>query len=175
MIERGKAKTMERKPIRQRPHRLPREDYCGEVTVVFTICVTENQPLFHEGEVVKNFIDILGKATEKHACQVIIYCFMPDHIHLILQGLSPNADAWKAVVNFKQQSGYWLHQNRNQFHWQKGFFDHVIRRSEDLESQIRYIAQNPIRSGLAHNWGEYPHTGSLGIDLEVVMNGLSEM
>jgi putative transposase len=136
---------MERKSIRQRPHRLPREDYCGEVTVAFTICVSENPSLFNEEEVVKTFIDILRKVVENNDSQVIIYCFMPDHVHLILQGLSPNADVWKAVVDFKQHSGYWLRRNRNQFPWQKSFFDHVIRKSEDLVAQVRYIAQNPVR------------------------------
>ena len=87
MIDRGKTKAMERKPIRQRPHRLPLEDYSGEVTAAFTICVSENHPLFYEKEVVKTFIDILRKAVDNHDCQVIIYCFMPDHVHLILRGL----------------------------------------------------------------------------------------
>ena len=166
---------MVKKLIRQRPHRLPHEDYSGEITIVFTICVSESQPLFHEHEVVKTFIDILCKETDKHDCQVIVYCFMPDHVHLILRGLSPKADLWKVVVDFKQRSGYWLRQNRNQFRWQKGFFDHIIRKSDDLGSQIRYIAQNPVRKGLVKNWDEHPHTGSLGIDLEAVMNGVIEM
>jgi putative transposase len=175
MIDRGRAEAMGKKPIRQRPHRLSREDYYGEITAVFTICVSESQPLFHEHEVVKTFVDILRETTDKHDCWVIIYCFMPDHVHLILQGLSPKSDLWKAVVDFKQRSGYWLRQHRNQFHWQKGFFDHVIRKNDDLGSQIRYIAQNPVRKGLVKSWVEYPHTGSLGVDLELVINGLSEM
>jgi putative transposase len=162
---------MERKPFRQRPHRLPREDYRGEVTVAFTICVSENQPLFHQGEVVKTFIDILQITTDKHDCQVVIYCFMPDHVHLILRGMSPTADTWRAMVNFKQHSGDWLSQNCNQLSWQKGFFDHIIRKSEDLASQIRYFAENPIRKSLVQSWDDYPYTGSFGIDLEAVLNG----
>jgi putative transposase len=166
---------MERKPTRQRPHRLPREDYCGEVTAAFTICASKLHPLFHDDEVVKTFIDILRKAVDSHDCQVIIYCFMPDHVHLILQGLSPYADVWKAVVNFKQRSGHWLRRNQNQFHWQKGFFDHVIRMREELNAQVRYISQNLVRKGIVKHWDEYPYTGSLGINLETVINGLIEM
>ncbi len=166
---------MERKPIRQRPHRLPLESYRGEVTIAFTICVSKNNPLFLEDHVVKMFKDILRKAVNKHDCQVIIYCFMPDHLHIILQGLSPNADVWKAIVDFKQRSGYWLRRNKNKFSWQKGFFDHVIRKREDLGAQIRYIAQNPIRKGIVKHWDEYPYTGSLGIDLHEVINSLVEM
>ena len=96
---------------------------------------------------------------------------MPDYLHLILRGSSPIADTWRAMVNFKQRSGYWLSQNRSQFRWQRGFFDHIIRKSEDLVSQIRYVAENPIRKNLVQNCYDFPYTGSFGIDLKSVING----
>jgi len=94
---------------------------------------------------------------------------MPDHMHVVLHGRSDAADAWQAMVDFKQKTGFWFARHRPLTAWQKDFYDHVIRADEDLGAQIRYVADNPVRRGLVKVWTEYPFTGSLGIDLNVVM------
>lgn len=97
---------------------------------------------------------------------------MPDHLHLILRGDSSDADTRQTIIAFKQLSGYWLKQNRPPVSWQKDFYDHIIRRDEDLGAQIRYIAANPVRKGLVEDWQKYPHTGAIGIDLGAVIDGV---
>jgi len=164
-----------KKHIREKLHRLPRESYRGEVAVVFTACVANNQPLFKDQKVCHVFELFLREAAEKNACTVPIYCFMPDHVHLLLQGMSSSADTWKAMVDFKQTSGFWLRQNRLMFRWQKDFYDHIIRYNEDLGAQVRYIAGNPVRKGLVQDWEEYPYTGAIGIDLKAVMESASTL
>ncbi len=161
-----------RNSARERSHRLPRESYRGKVAVAFTACVADNQPLFQDEGVACKFIEILRMAVEKNDCNVLIYCFMPDHVHLILQGISPLSDVWKSIVDFKQRSGFWLGTNRPNFRWQKGFYDHVIRQSDDLGAQIRYVASNPVRKELVQNWEMYPYTGAIGIDLKGVIEGV---
>jgi putative transposase len=155
--------------IREQPHRLPRECYRGRVTVAFTACIKERRSPFREARVVKQFLELLQKSVEKNLCLVPIYCFMPDHLHLILQGLEDSADTWKAMVDFKQQSGYWFGRNLPQFAWQKDFYDHVIRAHEDLGAQIRYFADNPVRKALVPVWSDYPFTGAIGIDLKEIL------
>jgi putative transposase len=119
--------------------------------------------------VVAHFRDLLGKAAEKNHCTVLIYCFMPDHLHVILQGLDDTADTWRTMVDFKQQTGFWFSRHRPQDAWQKDFYDHIIRADEDLGAQIRYVADNPVRWRLARIWSDYPYTGAIGIDLKVVL------
>jgi REP element-mobilizing transposase RayT len=88
-----------------------------------------------------------------------------------LRGNSADSDVRQAVIVFKQSSGFWLKQHRPDVHWQKDFYDHIIRRDEDLGAQIRYIAANPVRKGLVNDWQEYPHTGAIGVDLGGVIDG----
>ena len=114
----------------------------------------------------------LRVAAERHGCIVAIYCFMPEHLHVILHGQHESANTWQTMVEFKQRSGFWLKQHRPGTVWQKDFYDHVIRRDEDLGAQVRYIAGNPVRKGLVTDWSEYPHTGAIGIDLDVVISGV---
>ena len=40
--------------------------------------------------------------------------------------------------------------------WQRGFYDHAIRREENLRNVARYIVANPLRAGLVQQIGDYP-------------------
>jgi len=154
---------------REKPHRLSREHYRGDVNVVFTVCVARKVELFTDNEVVFVFVALLTKSVKKYGCIVPVYCFMPDHIHLLVSGQSESSDAWAAVVLFKQETGFWLGKHRPEIRWQKDFFDHIIRREEDLGAQVRYIAGNPVRKGLVRDWREYPFTGAVGVDLNDIV------
>jgi len=72
---------------------------------------------------------------------------------------------------FKQRAGWWLRQNKPDCRWQKDFYDHIVRRDEDLGAQVRYIAGNPVRRELVSDWRQWPHTGAMGIELEAVIDG----
>jgi putative transposase len=155
--------------IREKKHRLPREAYRGRVTVSITACIADRRTPFVDDGIVKVFVEKLLNATTKWKCQVPIYCFMPDHLHLILHGTDDTADAWQAMVDFKQQTGFWFGRQRPEFSWQKDFHDHIIRSNEDLGAHCRYVADNPVRRGLVHQWREYCFTGSIGVDLREIM------
>jgi REP element-mobilizing transposase RayT len=46
-------------------------------------------------------------------------------------------------------------------HWQKGFFDHVLRSEESYEEKWRYVRQNPVRAGLIKRPEEWPYQGEI--------------
>lgn len=41
--------------------------------------------------------------------------------------------------------------------WQRGYYDHAIRKDEDAWAAARYIINNPIRACLAVSIGDYPY------------------
>ena len=41
--------------------------------------------------------------------------------------------------------------------WQKGYYDHGLRREEDLRTTARYIVANPLRAGIVKRLADYPH------------------
>ena len=151
--------------VRERRHRLEREAYLGEVVVAFTACVACRRALFQEPGIVQNFVEVLRSSAIRYASTVILFCFMPDHVHLVLRGDKPSADVWRAMVTFKQHTGFWLKKHDARTRWQKDFFDRVIRRDEDLMAELRYIALNPVRGGLVRNWADHPFLGSDAFDL----------
>ena len=109
--------------------------------------------------------------SERHSC-LAVYCFMPDHLHMVLHGENCHSDLWKMAVEFKQRSAYWLRCNKPGLRWQKGFHDRVIRRSDDLVAHVRDVLDNPCRKGLLANWEDYPMKGAVGCKLEDVLEGL---
>jgi len=156
----------------EKNHRLPREYYLGEITTAFTLCVQNKQPLFLDPAVVHDFIKVLITTLEHSNCIAPAYCFMPDHLHIILTGKAVDSDLWKTVVSYKQQTGYWLSRNMPAIGWQKDFYDHIIRSEATIATQVRYILDNPVRKGLVSSWQDYPYKGSIGCSLDDILSGI---
>src|SRR6266704_708981 len=134
-----------------RHHRLPRECYRGRVSAAFTLCLMERRPFFTEPSLVGVFVDFLKEGAEKHLF-VAIYCFMPDHAHLVCIGRNDNTDLLRGVEHFKQASGYWLAKQHPNTKWQKSFHDRVIRTPRvGYQSSIHIKQSSPARlsDGLA--------------------------
>ncbi len=109
---------------------------------------------------------MLIEAASLYRGDVAVYLFMPDHVHFILSRNDIEADVLSAVKRFKQRSSYWLIRNHPEVRWQKDFYDHILRRNEDLKRHINYILNNPVRAGIVDDWKRYPYRGSTLYDLD---------
>ena len=168
MIEGSNIGSRRLQPARERKHRLPVEYYKGRVKITFTCCVEGKKILFIKKAIVDKFLEILIEAKNKYDCKNWVYIFMPDHLHLILEGRSGESDLWETMVLFKQKTGFWLSKNIKGIRWQKDFYDHIHRKDEDLKKHIIYILNNSVRRCLIQNWDNYPFKGSLDFDLEEI-------
>lgn len=151
-----------------RPHRLEREKYRGERTVAFTAVAWDRTNLFLTPEIVNPQIEFLRRSMEASSCFIPIYCFMPDHLHVVLRGTSELSDTLSAMEKFKHFSNSWM-KRQGLIGWQPSFYDDIARMG-DWKAKIRYVAQNPVRAGLVENCLDYPFLGSIGTDLtEITM------
>jgi hypothetical protein len=46
-------------------------------------------------------------------------------------------------------------------HWQKGFFDHVMRSEESYFEKWLYVAENPVRKHLVPRPDDWPYQGEI--------------
>ena len=46
-------------------------------------------------------------------------------------------------------------------HWQKGFFDHVLRGNESYSAQWEYVRENPVRAGLVESADAWEFAGEV--------------
>ncbi|MBS1517916.1 MAG: transposase [Bacteroidetes bacterium] len=150
--------------IREKKHRLDPEFYIGKKTVSFLACIKNREAVFTNKFIFAIFRNKLLDALDKFNCEALIYLFMPDHLHLILEGVSENSNVIKAINLFKQKSGFWFAQNMCSSKWQKDYYDHIIRSNENLKSHIYKILNNPVRAGLTKHWKDYEYKGSTVYD-----------
>lgn len=151
--------------IQTKKHRLDNSVYIGQKTVSFTACVEQRQRAFIDSTIVSAMVDILGSSCQKFSCIVPVYCFMPDHVHILIQGSKESSRIKAAMDSFKARSGLWFNTSRTNIRWHSDYHDRVIRDARELLNLAQYIVANPIRAGLAREWDEYPFTGSIGVEL----------
>jgi len=94
---------------------------------------------------------------DDEAVSSLAWVVMPDHVHWLFQ-LGGDTNLSAAVKRFKACSARRVngYLGRQGALWQKAFYDHALRRDEDVQSVARYIVANPLRAGLAENIGDYP-------------------
>jgi REP element-mobilizing transposase RayT len=83
---------------------------------------------------------------------------MPDHLH-VLVGLDADTTLKQFVHHFKTISSFRLKQETGQAPWQTSYYDRVLRQEEGIADVQAYIWSNPVKAGLAEDWGNYPYSG----------------
>jgi hypothetical protein len=85
---------------------------------------------------------------------------MPDHLHLLINP-SQETSIVDFVRDFKGRSTRlaWQHGHRGKI-WQARFYDHFLRKDEDIETVVHYILNNPVRAEIVSDWRAYPFCGS---------------
>jgi len=142
--------------------RLANEAYrqLGAVCSV-TIGVRARVAVLADRRVAVAAVEVLKDHATRTGVPLYGYCIMPDHVHLVI-GASPSCDITSFVGQFKNlaQRAAWRLGVQGAF-WQRSFWDHFLRREEQVDAVVKYILHNPVRCGLAERWQDYPFCGSL--------------
>lgn len=95
------------------------------------------------------------------------YVIMPDHVHLFV-----------AMRNEACSLSIWIKSLKNTLskvlravgtpapHWQKGFFDHLLRSHDSYDQKWEYVIENPVRAGLVARPADWPYHGIIS-DIKV--------
>ena len=189
------------KKYRKRP-RLKNFCYKGYHRYFVTICTHERNPIFKNDVMVRQLIRVLKDTSKTFGFKVWAYCFMPDHLHLLIEGESPDSDLKRFISSYKQYTGYYYkktvaqgfspahyvknhvapaHKNhvaqgfsparnpaqrKNSKLWQPSYYDHVLRKDEDILNVARYVVDNPVRKAFVKHFLEYKFIGSFELDIE---------
>ena len=131
---------------RTRP-RLPEFDYTGRYAYHFELS-TNHRARVLEGSTAESTITDLQRASRATSFELLAYCVMPDHVHVLALGTSDSSDAVLFMQRFKQLTGFRFAKTHDKPFWQQSFYDHVARLEEDLLPIARYILDNPVVAGL---------------------------
>ena len=143
---------------RRKQHHLHDDVYEGQNHVVYlTVCTANRSRWLQDPELAAICRDEIVALND--VLPVIGYCIMPDHVHTLLcnVGSSPG----KIMNSFKGRSSRRVREARPGLDvWQKGYWDHIVRRSEGLYRVLQYIFLNPVRAGLVDDWWDYEWLGA---------------
>jgi putative transposase len=143
--------------LRKSP-RLTHFDYVGAYVYTLTFVTRQRTPILNDADAVAIVTDALARACEKHEFSLDAYCFMPDHLHVLVSG-GEEADLTRFVRLFKQLSSYNVKQHFGTPLWQISYYDHVLRTDEDMSRIADYIWDNPVAAGLVRERMEFPYSG----------------
>ena len=126
-----------------------------------TFCTDQRQPVFKDKRVVDLVLSQIARAGRERDFAVIAYCFMPDHLHLLVHGQSDTADCRRFIAAAKQYSGYYYSKEIGGKLWQRYGHERTLRNDEHTLVVARYIIGNPVRAGLVASVEQYSFAGSL--------------
>jgi REP element-mobilizing transposase RayT len=184
------AATINRMNSDERPPRLKRLDrlFSSHPLYFVTTCTDDRKPILANPKVHEDFRKFC-EAGLTHGVFVGKYVLMPDHLHLFV-ALGDEYET-ALIARRRSQTGAtedvvaavydrrlsllseWMKSLKNSLsktlrgmnvpapHWQKGFFDHVMRSEESYSQKWLYVAENPVRNKLAGRLEDWPYQGEI--------------
>ena len=143
-----------------RPRRLDAIEYVGLRQYYLTICTYQRGRNFIDPDTIALVRTQFLRVAIDEQFEILVYCFMPDHLHAVVTARSEAADVQRFVRLAKQRSGFRFVQVAGRRLWQESYFDRAVRSDESLPDIVKYIVENPVRARLVAAPAEYPHWGS---------------
>jgi putative transposase len=111
---------------------------------------------FTSAGVVGPLASILLHTAGERSFAVLAYCFMPDHVHVVVEGAAEDAAFVPFMKVFCQRTALVHAERAAQRLWQPGYHDRVLRAVEQTEVVVRYVLENPVRAGSCERAEDYP-------------------
>jgi putative transposase len=141
---------------KSRSVRLKNFRYDAPGVVYHVIIGSRNKVTLFVNEVAnKQVLDIVETACSVHKYELLAFCLMPDHLHLLVQSQAVATDLRSFVRAMKS----FCTRSVGRKIWQTGFYEHVMRTSEDVKKTAEYIINNPVRKKLVKRAEDYPWGG----------------
>jgi REP-associated tyrosine transposase len=142
-----------------RPRRLADASYIGRQVYFLTICTFARRDCFNDAALVQAVRSQFARTAEANGFDVLAYCFMPDHLHLLAEGIRAEADLRVFVAGAKRIAAHAARPFMRGRLWQPGYYDRILRDRDDAYEIIRYILENPARARLPEAQSKYPFVG----------------
>jgi putative transposase len=134
--------------------------YMGCYKYFVTICTFKRKAILTDKRSVEPIIDILKETSRGYGFAVWAYCFMPDHAHFLFEGKTADSDLKKFISMFKQRTAFWYSRNFGKKLWQINYYEHVLRKDEEINRIAQYILLNPVRRKMVQDYRKFPFSGS---------------
>jgi putative transposase len=143
-----------------KPAHLETFDYLGLHRYFLTFCACQRTCALESAERCTLVVTQFRRTAIEERFALLAYCFMPDHVHLLVEARSDDSNGLRFIRSAKQYSGFHYRRAFGVRLWQRYGFERVLRNNEDSLRVARYILENPVRAGLVRKVEDYPFLGS---------------
>ncbi|MFT3870456.1 MAG: transposase [Nibricoccus sp.] len=132
------------------PHEIPNWVQPGELFFITICCQQRGANQLCHPEIAQALIDSVRFRQERGNWYTTLFLLMPDHLHALI--------AFPLENTMKTTVAKWKEFTARQMGilWQRGFFDHRLRKAESLDEKAHYIRMNPVRQGLVAKPEDWP-------------------
>ena len=121
----------------------------------------QKQNIFQEQADYEEYAGILALYKRKFGIKLLCYCFMPNHVHLILE-LQNTKELAKFMQCITQSYAKWFNLKYNKVGhlWQGRFKSMLIEKDNYFLDCVYYVEANPVRAGIVtspldYAWSSY--------------------
>jgi putative transposase len=144
--------------------RLPSSRYRGKQIYFVTLCCDDRRPIFTDESLGQWLVAELSKSAAEQGFTIHAYCVMPDHLHILVEGMIETCALVRFISSFKQQTAFDYKKKTGHRLWQSAYYDHILRKPVAADAVAWYIWLNPVRKGLCSAPQDYSLSGSLTLD-----------
>jgi REP element-mobilizing transposase RayT len=136
---------------KRRSLRLPCYDYSESRPYHVTWGTHDRKRILWREGLARVVIECMEVEAVRAPVNLLAYCVMPDHVHVLLMPRD-GANVIRFIQSVKSRTtrAYGSLGGEGKL-WQRGFYDHIVRREESISRIAEYIIANPVRAGLAES------------------------
>lgn len=129
----------------------------GQIYFV-TMVTNKREPYFLNFFMARKLIYQIRLLHDDKQVYSLAWVIMPDHVHWLFQ-LNESISISKLINLFKGRTARILNKdiNRKGKFWQSAYYDHAVRKDENIKKIARYIIANPLRANLVEKVEDYSH------------------
>jgi putative transposase len=118
------------------------------------------QTVFRDDADRRAFLSLVREVVERWEWKCLTYCLMDNHFHLLVTTPEPTLAVGMQRLNGRYAQHFNARHRQSGHLWQGRYHSELVQRDSHLLEAVRYIALNPVRSGLcerpeAWRWGAH--------------------
>lgn len=111
----------------------------------------------------KKFLELLGRQHDRRGWNVLAYCLMTNHYHLLIHTPSPNLSRGMRDINGIYTQGFNRRHRKVGHLFQGRYTAHLVDKDAYLLELCRYVVLNPVRARMVsgprqYRWSSYRAT-----------------
>ena len=127
----------------------------------------KNSPKYLKQPKIATIVESSLKYHDSADYDLLCYCIMPNHVHLIFTLLDDARSLDKIMFSVKRYTAGEANKilNRSGQFWQHESYDHIVRNEKALYNIINYVINNPVDAGLVIKWQDWKWTYLKNLDI----------